>query len=296
MNSIHPAGNKLRIVISGFLLAATLSACASNPGTVPPTLAEPASQSQTAAGFAGSPSPTILWFPATATWTPFPTVAASVTPESYPGIGPEIYQDNFSSPANWSGAQAQASGSNSIIVERNRLTLAVNASPAVLASLNGTAQLTDFFAEITVTVNRCSGADTYGVLFRTAGTGNGYRFLINCTGQTRVEVIQADRTTSLQSWVASGDAPPGAPGVVKMSVWAAGDEMRFFLNERFQFRLVDRLFRQGGFGVYVNAVNPEGVNINFSNLSIHSVNFVSPTPSSTPSKTPTPSRTSRPTP
>ena len=88
----------------------------------------------------------------------------------------------------------------------------------------------------------------------------------------------------------------GVPGLVKMGVWASGSEMRFFLNGRYQFSVIDPLFRTGSLGFYVNSVSPDGMNINFSNLVVYSVDYVSPTPSLTPSKTPTPTRTPRPTP
>ena len=99
----------------------------------------------------------------------------------------------------------------------------------------------------------------------------------------------------LQDWVLSGDVP-GVPGQVKMGLWAAGVEMRFFLNGRYQFTVIDPVFKNGSLGVYANASSPDGMNIGFSDLTISSVAYVSPTPTATPSKTPLPSRTPRPTP
>jgi hypothetical protein len=81
-----------------------------------------------------------------------------------------------------------------------------------------------------------------------------------------------------------------------MGVWAAGAEMRFFLNGRYQFSVIDPVFRNGTLGVFASASSPEGMNVNFSNLTVNSVSYVSPTPTATASKTPKPSRTPRPTP
>lgn len=244
----------------------------------------------------GSPTATIVWFPATATWTPFPTFQPSATPQLFPGLGPQVLQDDFSNLKTWSLTKTESSGGNSIILERNRLTLAVNLSPATLFSLNNSLALTDFFAEIVVSANRCFGPDTYGLLFRSASGAYTYRFLLNCTGQVRVEQARDSRTVPLQDWVPSGDAPSGAPGLVKMGVWSAGVEMRFFLNRRYQFTVIDPVFKNGSLGVYANAISPDGMNISFSNLTVNSVVYVSPTPTTTPSKTPLPSRTPRPTP
>lgn len=243
-----------------------------------------------------SPTAVIIWFPATATWTPFPSLEPSVTPMLFPGLGNQIFSDNFSKLQNWSRAKTAGDGANSIILDRNRLTLAANVMPVSLASLNTSLALTDFYAEVTVSVNRCSGLDAYGLLFRAASEAYTYRFLLNCSGKARVERVRDSTTLPLQDWLPSGDAPPGAPGQVKMGVWAAGAEMRFFLNGRYQFSVIDPLFKSGSLGVFVNASSPEGLNISFSDLTVNSVEYVSPTPTATPSKTPLPSRTPRPTP
>lgn len=243
-----------------------------------------------------SPTATVIWFPATATHTPFPSVEPSATPQPFPGLGAQVYADNFSDLKKWSGATAKAAGANNLILDRQRLTLALNVSPASLASLQTELALTDFYAETTVTVNRCSGADSYGLLFRAASQAYTYRYALNCTGQVRVDRIRGGQSVPLQAPLPSGDAPPGAPGEVRLGVWAAGAEMRFFLNGRYQFTVFDPVFRSGGLGVFASAVSPEGMNVSFSDLTVNSVAYVSPTPTATPSKTPLPSRTPRPTP
>ena len=243
-----------------------------------------------------SPTATIIWFPATATWTPFPTIQASATSQPFPGLGAQVYSDDFRDPQNWPGAQPESTGGNSIILDRNRLTLALNVPPAALYSLQNGLLLRDFYAEMTVSANRCSGPDVYGMLFRAASEAFTYRFALNCSGQARVDRIRDAKILPLQDWLPSGDAPPGAPGEVRMGIWAAGAEMRFFLNGRYQFSVIDPVFKTGTLGAFASASSPEGMNISFSNLTVNSVSYVSPTPTATPSKTPKPSRTPRPTP
>jgi hypothetical protein len=244
----------------------------------------------------GTPTAVIVWFPATATWTPFPSVEPSVTPILFPGLGTQVFSDDFSQLQNWSRAKAASEGGNSIILDRNRLTLAANVMPVSLASLHSSLVLSNFYAEVTVSVNRCSGSDEYGLLFRAASEAYTYRFLLNCKGMARVERVRDSTTLPLQDWLASGDAPPGAPGQVRMGVWAAGTEMRFFLNGRYQFSVIDPLFKSGSLGVFANASSPDGLNISFSDLTVNSVEYVSPTPTVTPSRSPVPTRTPRPTP
>ena len=242
------------------------------------------------------PTATIVWFPETPTWTPFPTMIATATPELFPGMGGQIFHDNFSDLKSWSDTTSQSNGSNNIILDRNRLTLAINQAPARLSSINTleSASLTDFYAELTISVNRCSGDDSYGMLFRAAGGDFAYRFLLNCSGMARVDHIRGSEVTLLQNSVTSGDAPPAAPGLVKMGVWTAGAEMRFYLNGHYQFRVINSYLKRGTLGVVANAISPNGMNINFSDLTVYSVAYVSPTPTVTPTKTPYPSPTPRP--
>jgi hypothetical protein len=240
------------------------------------------------------PSATIVWFPPTSTWTPFPTSQASPTLEGLPGLGAQTFSDDFSDPEAWPGAKTESDGGNNAIINRNRLTLAVNAPPVYLFSLNNALQLTNFYAEVDVSVNRCAGNDAYGMLFRAAGNIDSYRYALACNGQVRVERLQANKVNILQDWLPSGDVPPGAPGQVKLGVWVTGVEMRFFLNGHYQFTTIDPVFHNGTLGLFVDAVSSGGMNISFSNLVVRDVSYVSPTPSTTPTKTATPTRTPRP--
>lgn len=240
------------------------------------------------------PSPTIVWFPATRTPTPFLVAEATSTPQMLPGLGRETYSDDFSTPENWSNLKSQSDGGNAALLNRKRLTLAINAAPAYLASLNTELLLTDFYVETSVQVNRCQGEDTYGMLFRAAAEFFAYRYILNCKGEARVERMRNTEIAVLQEWVPSGDAPFGAPGEVKMAIWVSGVEMRFFLNGRHQFRVLDKFFNNGGLGLFAATSNPLGMNVSFSDLAVYSVDYVSPTPTFTPTRTPTPSRTPRP--
>jgi hypothetical protein len=273
-----------------------LTACATPGGDNPAVSTDLALTGTATIPDSGSPTATIVWFPATATWTPFPTIEPSATPQYFPGLGEQVYQDDFSDMKNWSSAKQAGNGGNSIILERNRLTLAANVPPVTLFSLNNNLTLTDFYAEINVSVNRCYGPDSYGMIFRAASSDFAYRYLLNCSGKARVELIRGGRSLPLQDWVISGDAPPGAPGQVKMGIWAAGSEMRFFLNDHYQFSVIDRFFKNGGLGVFASSSSPDGMNISFSDLTVNSVSYVSPTPTVTPSKTATQTRTPQPTP
>ncbi len=279
--------DKKKLLISfSVILTLLLNACAE---TSQPILATPSLAPVTEA----TATPTIVWFPPTATPTIFATYVPTQVKQSPPGMGSLILTDDFSDLSNWSYAAATGNGSNSIIVERNRLTFAINVPPASLFSLKQEIFLTDFYAEANASINRCLPGASYGILFRSAGDGYAYRYLINCSGQTRLDYINGGTVYPIKDWEVSGDAPAGAPGQVKMGVWAAGSELRFYLNDNFQFSIVDGLFSNGTLGFIANS-GPEGMNVSFSDLAIYDVSYVSPTPTPTASNTPPPTRTPRP--
>ncbi|GAB4450866.1 MAG: hypothetical protein OHK0041_13270 [Anaerolineales bacterium] len=223
------------------------------------------------------PSPTVVWFPPSATPTlkVFPTPTA--TPEMSPGVGALVLSDDFSNASAWDTASsAQASAA----VSRNRLTLV--AEPGVyLASMNREATLGNFYVEITARPSLCRGEDSYGVIIRSSGSAF-YRFTLTCSALVSAERIRNNVRLTMQPPVASGDAPPGAPGEVRIGVWAAGSEMRLFLNGRYQFSISDPSSLAGAFGVFVKGAGDTPVSVTFSDLTVYDVNYAVPTQTPAP--------------
>jgi len=219
-------------------------------------------------------TPTIVWFPPTETNTPIPTQIVISTPEERPGLGEVLFSDNFDQPELWDTA---ISNTASAIVERNRLTLAVSKPGLAILSLRKEPRLGDFYAEMNASLSLCRRNDHYGLLVRASSAGDYYRYAINCAGQVRLERLRSGQSYPVQDWLSSGDAPPGAPGEVKIGVWAVGSEMRFFLNDRYQFTVRDPLFWQGMLGVFVQSAGADPVTVSFSELVVYAVSYASPT-------------------
>jgi hypothetical protein len=239
-----------------------------------------------------TPTPTIIWFPPTNTPTLFPTQPVIPTEEYHPGIGFLIFSDSFDQPELWDTASsAQASAS----LSRNRLILSIDGpGPLSIISMRNQPEVSDFYAHALVDISLCSGEDQYGMLFRASGSRDYYRFAVNCSGQLRLERVQNGAAYPLQDWLSSGDVPSGAPAQVKIGVWASGREIRVFLNDHYQFSLLDRYFSSGMLGFFIFASGTNPVTISFSALSVNTVSYISPTPSLTPTVTTTPSRTPTP--
>jgi hypothetical protein len=63
-----------------------------------------------------------------------------------------------------------------------------------------------------------------------------------------------------------------------------GNEMRLFLNGRYQFTVVDPSFPTGALGVFVRSTAETPVTVTFSDLTVYEVNYTLPT--KTPIPTP----------
>jgi hypothetical protein len=239
-----------------------------------------------------TPTSTIVWFPPTDTPLEFPTQPVASTLEYHPGVGELLFSDSFDRPELWNTSTSSVANA---IVTRNRLVMSITGpGPVSISSLRNQPTVGDFYAEAMADISLCSGKDQYGLVFRAAPGGNYYRFVINCNGQVRLERGNSGVTYPIQDWQPSGDASIGAPAQVKIGVWAAGSELRLFLNDHYQFTIRDPLFHTGTLGFFVSASGKAPVTVSFSDLSVYSVFYLSPTPSLTSSRTPSPSRTPKP--
>lgn len=226
-------------------------------------------------------TPTIVWFPSTATLTPQPMRTQPPTPQMLTGVGTLIAIDDFNDPEEWDTA---VSDEGSASVSRQRLTLAVQPS-VYMVSLQREMVLGNFYAEITARPSLCRGEDEYGFLVR-ASAASYYRFALTCNGQAHAERISLHERHDLHEPVMSGDVPPGAPGEVRIGVWAAGPELRLFLNGRFQFSFKDSNLSSGTVGVFAQANGDTPVTVTFSDLDVRSVEYNPPTKTPAPTKTP----------
>lgn len=231
-------------------------------------------------------TPTTVWFPPTSTSTVFPTSVQLPTLEEHPGLGEALLTDNFDQPKFWTTASAENARA---VLELNRLTLTVSPGLSIL-SLRSEPLLSDFYAEVTARLSLCRANDRYGLIFRVNSQADYYSYTLNCNGQVRLERVHSGETVPLQDWLPSGEAPAGAPGDVKLGIWFVGVEMRLFLNERFQFTVRDHVFQSGTLGLFASSRGTTQETVSFTDLTVYTVSYLSPTPAATPLQTQTPTR------
>jgi hypothetical protein len=227
------------------------------------------------------PTATIDWFPVTATPTREPTRTVQPTPDQRPAIGSIRLRDDFSRNDTW---QVIENSQGSAAFGKNDVTIAISKPGGYIASLNKDAMLTDFYLEITMKPSLCRGDDAYGLLFRAASTLDNYRLLVNCNGSLRLERMIAGKPAPLRDWEPSGQVPPGSPLEIRVGVWAVRNELRFFINDFYQFSARDPVHTAGGIGVFARSGGKNALTVSFSELEVRGIiqdqvpTFAPPTP------------------
>jgi len=212
---------------------------------------------------------TMVWFPPTATTTPFLTFTPPPpTPDQRPGIGEILFRDDFSDPTVWSLA---ASNNTSAAFGNHELTIAISSPKMYLFSLRAEPLLDDFYAEITASPTLCRGLDEYGLLLRVSTAADYYRFSISCDGQVRMDRLAGGQASSPQPWMPGALVPVGAPSNSRLAIWAVGKEMRFFINDQYQFSVRDPLLTRGTIGVFARSAGDSAVTVSFSELIVYTV-------------------------
>jgi hypothetical protein len=216
---------------------------------------------------------TIVWFPPTETPTLTPKAPTlTPTPEQKSNLGELIARDDFTRPDLWLLGRFD---DGVIALGVNELALAVSQPGGKLTTFRQESTLTNFYYEVSASPNLCTNGDAYGVVFRAANNTDFYAFLLSCSGQVRVERDRISEHIVLQDWTyVLGPVTPDIGGSTRLGVWAYGRELRFFVNDVYQFSVSDPTFPRGLIGLHARSAGSTAVTINFSNLIIREISGI----------------------
>jgi hypothetical protein len=247
-------------VLAAAVLGAVLTGCYQLPGEPIPT--ETPTQTATLTA-------TPVWFPATATPTPLPTPLRTPTPDLRPDLGSVILEDAFELEAAW----YSFSGSiGRVTFTDDHLTLAVNQPPGMIYAVREIPVVTDFYAEVAVEMNLCGGNDEFGLMLRVSGIRRDhYRFALTCDGQVKIIRAYGNNAVTLEPLQQFPEIPVGFPSQSLLAVWVVGDEMRFFVNDRYLYTVNDPVIVEGAVGVYVRTTGEDTISVNFNQLVIREI-------------------------
>ena len=237
-----------------------------------------------------TPTRTIQWFPSTVTPTPGAArLALEPTPNQRLALGEVLLKDNFTDSSAW---QIYDSAGGSARLGKNVLSLAAPELSANLVSLRRGALPQNLYLEVTSSTSLCRAKDTYGVVFRSDGATSHYRLIVSCDGRLRVERWRASDVAVVEDWHPSGQIPQSGPQVLRLGIWLVGSEMRFFIDDVYQFAARDPLLDGTQVGVFLRSTGANAMSVSFSDLSVRAIQgyVPSPVPSPTPDISRTPTR------
>jgi hypothetical protein len=154
----------------------------------------------------------------------------------------------------------------------HELSLALSQPKGYLYSVRTEPHFENFYVEITASPSLCSSEDQYGLLLRFNSASSFYRFALSCNGQLRLDRIVSGTASSPQGWLPSASVPSAAPSSSRLGVWMMGEDMRFFVNDQFQFAIRDPMLTSGAIGVFVRSSGETAVTVNFSDFVVYNIN------------------------
>ena len=111
----------------------------------------------------------------------------------------------------------------------------------------------------------------------------------------RVERWRLSEAAVMQNWTPSGQIQGGAPSEVRLGLWLVRDEMRFFINDVFQFATHDPLLTGAQIGVFAHSTGLNALSVSFSALTVRRIASYVPSPVPSPTVYVTPTRARAPT-
>jgi hypothetical protein len=222
----------------------------------------------------GTPSPP----PAASTAPAFPTPLASATltppPSSTPtpdlvaGLGPPIFQDDFTEDLGWN---AVAAPGGTVSWLPGRLVLALHSPGGMLSTVSPASEAQDFYLEAELRTELCGQADEFGLMVRVQPNLDHLRFSLTCDGQARVSRFVSGQEAALAPLTRTSAALPGAPALNLLAVWGQGDLFRFLVNDLEVFTLRDGTLARGGFGLAVRSRRSPQITVSLQSFAVYAL-------------------------
>jgi len=256
-----------------------LAACQPRPATTAAPLLTPQISTEVTATAPPVLPATLTLAPTTeqATATPTPThtpLPPGVTPDPNLGVGPTIWDEKFDGSSGWKWEYtdplvtfAIANGQLSGVMARGDQGWRISGGPDV--------QVANAQFRLTVRTFLCYERDEYGLLLRSRANQNfefsGYLFKLSCGGQARVELMRDNDPSVLLDWIPTPAIQPGAPAENTLMVWAANEQLHFYVNERHIGSITDETFTSGNFDMYLRDRTNGGLSVAYTRLTVKEV-------------------------
>ena len=277
---------RFRLMLGLALVALALAACRGQATpTAAPTQAQP---TDTAVANPTSPVvPTATVPPSTNTATPAPptttptlaptaTPTLPATPDPNEGVGDVVFRDALDGTGNWYWTFEDDAASFGVSTEQKQLNAVAKQSGTWRFSIGpDTVRVGDQQVRVIAHTNVCADADAYALMFRGNVDADSnysfYVFKLRCNGSARLELLQGANVTVVADWTASPAIRPGPNADNALLVWAAKDQMRFYVNDQYLFSAQDATLTEGFYGFYLYDQTNGNMSVSWKNLEARAV-------------------------
>jgi len=121
------------------------------------------------------------------------------------------------------------------------------------------------YLEMSTEVEKCSGRDSYGIMFRASTTDKGYvgyLFGIGCDGTYVLRSWDGESLTKIQDWTASEVIKSGSDQTHRIGVWAEGGTLKLYIDGQEVTSITDGTHQSGLFGVYIGSAETPNLTVN----------------------------------
>lgn len=202
-----------------------------------------------------------------ATMTPaLPTLTpTSALDDPKAGLGNAAWQDSLTSGNSFGlgSTEEQISGTNATVwVKDGSFQMYRPTASGGYIWYCAYPNIADFYLEAKFEVQSCNGADEYGLFIRKSDFSDksGYYFLATCEGKFNLMRWTESGSTLLGDWKTSDTLAKGPDAVNTLGIWAKGNTIRLYINDKFAAEYEDNVgMKSGYFGLFSNAKQTAGL-------------------------------------
>lgn len=269
------------LIFGIFLLSLVLAGCNSTWFVLPTETPLPPTSTGTPTL---EPTATRDWFPATATNTPvIGEVDRIPTADLRPVDQEIILTDDFTEQSSWDIFNNQTMVAAYGV---NELTLALKNAKGTAYSFNSASMPNNYYLELFIEPNLCTGEDQYGLAFRTQSRQDFYRVMISCEGNIRLDLVRSSSAVRLAEKEQNAPIFSGPDARIKLNIWLVDDGVQLFINDVLQLEYYKLQWVAGDIGVFARSTGENFLTVSFSELTLRGVSPLPPTPIPSPTATP----------
>jgi hypothetical protein len=133
----------------------------------------------------------------------------------------------------------------------------------------GGTKLGNAYLEAKINAGECSGADDYGLVFRSPDFIKGYWFHVTCSGNWDLGYWDGSDYTSIKSGTnSSGALLTGSNQTNRLGVWTSGSQIKLYINGKLIGQAEDtNQTEPGSFGAMIAAFNTPNFTISIDEFS-----------------------------